>query len=455
MHSVPVAARSTESVLASLGPTGQGQLDDALERLHRKVDGRRLWHVNSTAKGGGVAELLSSLLPYCAGAGVPVGWLVLDVADDLLDVTKRIHNWLHGGANGAAGDLGASERATYDASLQAEADAIGHEVANGDIVVLHDPQTAGLIPLLKSRGARVVWRCHIGADRDDDRARAARRFLLADVEQADLCIFSRPAHRWPELTEPRTVIIPPCIDVAAPKNCGLDAAAVDEILWASGLLDGEGPVVMTQEEPLSAAARLVVQVSRWDRLKDPGGVVEAFTEHGPDDATVHLCLAGPQANGVADDPEGEQVLAETRQRWADLPRARRRRVHLAELPMDDPTTNARWVNALQRRADVVVQKSLAEGFGLTVTEAMWKARPVVSTRVGGIQDQIDHERHGLLVDDPTDSAAFGTAIARLLDDATLAGTLGRSAQERVCERYLPTQHVAAEAEALRQLLSSG
>jgi trehalose synthase len=451
VQNVPVAARSTGSVLPSLGTAGRAQLDEAIARLGRQLAGRQLWHVNSTAQGGGVAELLSSLLPYAIDAGVPVGWIVLDVADEVLDVTKRMHNWLHGGGAGN-GELGPAEREVYDAGLQPEGEAIAEHVSDGDVVVLHDPQTAGLIPALRSRGARVVWRCHIGADREDDGVRAARRFLLPDVDKADLCVFSRAAHRWPELARERSVVIPPCIDVGAPKNVHLDDAAVDDTLRRAGLIDGEGAVEMTQEEPIPSDARLVVQISRWDRLKDPTGLVDAFTEHGPTDQAVHLCVAGPQANGVSDDPEGAEVLAATRERWSDLPAAHRRRVHLAELPMRDLTANALMVNALQRRADVVVQKSLAEGFGLTVTEAMWKERPVVSTRVGGIQDQIDHGRNGLLVDDPSDGPAFGAELVRLLDDDRLAEALGGSARQRVCDRYLPTHHVAAEADAYGRLV---
>lgn len=451
MQQVALTARPTESVLPSLGVAGRARLDDALERLRQTVDGRRLWHVNSTARGGGVAELLSSLLPYAIGAGVPVGWLVLDVDEEVLEVTKRLHNWLHGGAAGS-GRLGPAEREVYDVTLRPEGDAVAEQVADGDIVVLHDPQTAGLIPALRSRGARVVWRCHIGADRDDDRVRAARRFLLPDVEKADLWVFSRSAHQWQDLAPERTAIIPPCIDVGAPKNVELDEHAVEGTLRSAGLLDGAGSAVLTEEEPIPADARLVVQVSRWDRLKDPTGLIEAFTEHGPADRDVHLCLAGPQTDGVADDPEGAEVLSTTRQRWSELPAEHRCRVHLAELPMQDPAENALIVNALQRRAAVVVQKSLAEGFGLTVTEAMWKERPVVSTRVGGIQDQVDHERNGLLIDDPTDDAAFGAALIRLLDDDVLAQSLGRSARQRVCDRYLPTHHIGAEAQAYGELV---
>jgi hypothetical protein len=155
----------------------------------------------------------------------------------------------------------------------------------------------------------------------------------------------------------------------------------------------------------------VLQVSRWDPLKDPLGVLQGFVRHVPDQLGAHLVLAGPAATSVSDDPESEQVLQQVRRAAAALPRAARGRLHLACLPMDDLEENGAMVNALQRRADVVVQKSLAEGFGLTVAEAMWKARPVLASRVGGIQDQITHGLSGLLLDDPNDLTAFGRATA--------------------------------------------
>jgi trehalose synthase len=169
---------------------------------------------------------------------------------------------------------------------------------------------------------------------------------------------------------------------------------------------------MIEENALGLDTPTVAQVSRWDRLKDPLGVLSAFVEHVRADEDPHLVLAGPDVTAVADDPEGAEVLAEVETAWRELPRAARRRVHLALLPMDDPDENAVTVNALQRRADVVVQKSIAEGFGLTVAEAMWKGRPVVASAVGGIQDQIEDGITGLLVA-PHDLPAFGAKVSAL------------------------------------------
>jgi trehalose synthase len=190
----------------------------------------------------------------------------------------------------------------------------------------------------------------------------------------------------------------------------------------------------------------VVQVSRWDKLKDPAGVLEGFVRHVDGRLGAHLVLAGPAADSLSDDPEGEQVLRQVRDDWAGLPAAERARVHLACLPMDDMEENGAIVNALQRRADVLVQKSLAEGFGLTVTEAMWKSRPVVASGVGGIRDQITDRVNGLLVEDPEDLPAFGRAVQALLEDRDAASRMGAEAHRRVLDDYLAPRRLTQELE---------
>jgi trehalose synthase len=198
---------------------------------------------------------------------------------------------------------------------------------------------------------------------------------------------------------------------------------------------------LVEEQRLGPDDRLVVQVSRWDALKDPIGVLRGFVAHAGECCDAHLLLAGPQASMVADDPEGAAMFEHVVAAWRDLPAAARARVHLASLPMDDVEENAAIVNALQTRADVVVQKSLAEGFGLTAAEAMWKSRPLIASGVGGLQDQVIDQVTGLLVD-PTDLAAFGHAVCRVLADRELAERLGRAARERVRSEYLEPRHLA-------------
>jgi trehalose synthase len=276
---------------------------------------------------------------------------------------------------------------------------------------------------------------------------------------------------WDELDPAKVTVIAPSIDVFSPKNQALAFTSVVAVLSSAGLageatqsaravferLDGTlgrvgSPAQVVQEEPLTLEVPLVAQISRWDRLKDPLGVLAAFAEHVREDDEPHLLLAGPDVTSVADDPEGQEVFAEVEFAWLQLPQQVRRRVHLALLAMSDPDENAVVVNALQRRADVIVQKSLAEGFGLTVAEGMWKGRPVVASRVGGIREQIDDGRTGLLVD-PLDLEAFGKGVSALLDDAHEAERMGVAAQTRVRDLFLAPRHLGQYVELIEDVLA--
>jgi trehalose synthase len=211
-------------------------------------------------------------------------------------------------------------------------------------------------------------------------------------------------------------------------------------------------VEVDEDRRLDGARPIVCQVSRWDRLKDPVGVIEGLAASLPA-VDADLVLAGPAVAAVADDPEGLEVLDEVGAARSALPEAARSRVHLACLPMDDVEENAAIVNALQRRSDVVVQKSLAEGFGLTVAEAMWKRKPVVGSRVGGIQDQIVDGTSGVLIDDPTDLESFRDAVLGLLADPARARAVGQAARERVRDRFLGTAGLLRYLDLLERLLA--
>jgi trehalose synthase len=208
---------------------------------------------------------------------------------------------------------------------------------------------------------------------------------------------------------------------------------------------------LLQDAPLPADAKLVTQVSRWDRLKDPRGLLECFALHLEDPA-IHLGLVGPASGAVSDDPEGVAVYGDVTESWRRLPPETRGRVHLVNLPMEDLDENAAMVNAIQRRADVIVQKSLAEGFGLTVAEAMWKERPVVASRVGGIQDQIVDGESGVLIDDPRDLEAFAVAFRDLLSNPDRARRLGEGARLRVKERFLAVGRLTEYVELVASLV---
>jgi trehalose synthase len=197
---------------------------------------------------------------------------------------------------------------------------------------------------------------------------------------------------------------------------------------------------------------VITQVSRWDNLKDPLGVLQSFADHVASAGPGHLVLAGPSTASVSDDPEGAAVWKSVQETWHELPREIRERVHLASLPMDDGEENAAIVNALQRHSSVVVQKSVAEGFGLTVAEAMWKSRPVVASRVGGIQDQIVDGESGVLISDPHDLRAFGEAVAGLIDDPARARQIGEAARERVVDQFLGPAHLRQYMRLFAQLI---
>jgi trehalose synthase len=405
------------------------EIEAAAAGARETFAGRRIWHVNSTAQGGGVAEMLRALLPYVRDAGVDTRWLVLPETDGFFAVTKRIHNRLHG-AEGDDGELGDEARASYERALAWCADELRSLVDPRDVIYLHDPQTAGLVPGMKETGAAVVWRCHIGVDRPNDLAREAWDFLRPYVAEADAYVFSRREYLWEGLDEERAWFMPPVIDPFSPKNEELDAECIAAVLATVA-----EKATIVEESPVPDDAPVVTQVSRWDRLKDLRGLLEIF-EHHLQHPSAHLVLVGPDSEGVSDDPEGAAVYEEVVEHWRGMSDACRTRSHLVSLPMDNLERNARMVNALQRRAEVIVQKSLAEGFGLTVAEAMWKARPVVASRVGGIQDQVADGRTGTLVDDPRDLPAFARAIEAILSDRERCEAMGRAGRERVSDRYL-------------------
>jgi trehalose synthase len=448
---------------------GLARFERTIARGRELLGDSTLWTVNSTASGGGVAEMLRSLIGYVRGAGLDARWVVIGGDADFFRITKRLHNRLHGALD--ADELGARERAIYEHHTATCAEQLAARIGPGDVVLLHDPQTAGMVPPLADAGVPVIWRAHIGLDTPNEVVRDAWRFLIPYVEPADAYVFSRPTYAWEGLDEAKVSIIPPSIDAFAPKNQAMGFTSVTAVLRAAGLgadhhqppraaferLDGSAGQVqrrarILETEQLRLDAPLITQVSRWDRLKDPLGVLAGFVEHVPADEDPHLVLAGPDVTAVADDPEGAEVLAEVEAAWHALPASARRRVHLAMLPMEDADENAVIVNALQRRSDVVVQKSLAEGFGLTVAEAMWKGRPVVATTVGGIQDQIEDGVTGRLVA-PDDLVAFGERISELLADPHGAERMGVAAQRRVRDHFLGPRHLGQYVELLERVLS--
>jgi trehalose synthase len=331
-----------------------------LRCLARMVHGATLVHVNSTASGGGVAEILRRLVPLQRGLGLDAHWLVLDGDADFYRTTKRIHNALQG-----------SPEVISDADWQhyldvnaVNAESVRNLLASADFVMVHDPQPAGLLKFTPRRKGRWAWRCHIDLSHP---GRDVWRRLRSLVEPHDASVFSLAG--FARILPHPQVLIPPAIDPLTDKNRYLDDTEVDAICSRLGV---------------PRDAPLFVQVSRFDRFKDPVGVVHAFQmlrRHR--EAT--MVLAG---GGATDDPEGAEVLEEVRSAASGDPR-----ILVLELP---PDANVE-VNALQRAATVVIQKSLREGFGLVVTEALWKGKPVIGGAVGGIILQVSDRITGYLV----------------------------------------------------------
>jgi trehalose synthase len=453
----PIDPRRLEPLI---GSERVATLIETASRLRVLLGGRRLVNVNSTATGGGVAEMLATLVGYARGAGMETDWLVIEGDPEFFAITKRIHNGLYG-SPGDGGELGTAEHAVYERAMARNSDWIRAEVRPHDLVIVHDPQPAGLIAPLVDLGAAVVWRCHIGYDGTNEWTERAWAFVRPHVTNAHAHVFSREAFAPPWIDRGGIRVIPPSIDPFTPKNAALDPSEILGLLGGAGLLTDRGGQpdsrVRRRAEVVREGAApgphvpLVVQVSRWDRIKDMAGVLRAFVDQVP--APAHLVLAGPAVDGVGDDPEAAEVWDETVAVWSRAPLEGRARVHLAAIPMDDPVENALVVNALQRHAAVVVQKSLAEGFGLTVAEAMWKRRPVVASAVGGIVDQVvDHET-GLLVRDPLDLASFGAAVRSLLEDPGEAERLAARAHEHVVEHFLADRHLLQYAELVEALLA--
>jgi trehalose synthase len=468
LQHVEVAPLPIERFAEVLTAAQEEERERTVVLAQESLAGRVIWNVNSTAFGGGVAEMLRSLIAYSRAAGADARWVVMGGEPDFFRITKRMHNNLHGHA-GDGGPLGDAERSIYEAVAAANAEQLASLVRPGDIVVAHDPQTAGLVQPLVDLGAHVIWRAHIGLDLPNERARAAWSFLLPYVSPAAAYVFSREAFVWEGLDPRRVKVIRPSIDPFSAKNQQLPDGQLRAILDAAGIVPGAGAgdpcyerhdgtvarvdrrARMIEETPLGAGTRVVTQVSRWDRLKDPLGVMEGFVRGVDGGTNAHLVLAGPEPAAVTDDPEGADVLRACVDRWESLAPEARERIHLALLPMADAEENAAIVNALQRWSSVVVQKSLAEGFGLTVAEAMWKARPVVASRVGGIQDQIVDGTSGVLVD-PEDLVGFGAAVTGLLRDPERAEFIGVAAQARVREDFLGVRHLTQYVQLFERVI---
>ncbi|MBI5629871.1 MAG: glycosyltransferase [Elusimicrobia bacterium] len=379
------------------GIVGENVLHE-LEILAGKLRGKSLTHVNSTAVGGGVAEILNCMVPLFNELGIETTWQVIKGGEAFYAATKKFHNALHGSPDGMEPRDYQAYEETVDANLP--------EIACGaDFVFIHDPQPAALVKKRRELKNRWLWRCHIDLSRPDPQV---WEYLRPYIEKYDAAVFSAPqfAQRLP-IPE---ILIAPSIDPLSDKNRELSPEEVNQILARLNI---------PTDKPL------VTQVSRFDRLKDPLGVIEAF-RLARRSVEARLLLVGGSAS---DDPEGAQVHQEV----LDKAKTDEDIIVLA-LP---PTSHVE-INAIQRASAIVLQKSLREGFGLTVSEALWKAKPVIAGNVGGIPQQILHQHSGILV-----HSVEGTAywIKRLLQEPALAQRLGEAGREHVRNNFLLTRHL--------------
>jgi trehalose synthase len=372
-----------------------------LRALGDRLKGLQVVHVNSTSQGGGVAEILSWMVPLMRDLGLEATWKVIRGTPTFFGITKSIHN----GLQGKSVSLTKKEWDTYYEVNAQNFSEMKDVLENADIVVIHDPQPAPMFGLCLKKKGRWIWRAHIDISRP---ARSIWKTLNSYVEKYDASIFSMS--QFAQLLPHPQFIIAPSIDPLSEKNVDLDQNEMERVRGEFGL-DPDRP--------------LLAQISRFDRFKDPVGVVQAY-HLVRKVLPVQLVLAG---GGATDDPEGAEILDEVREAAGNDPD-----VHVLLLPPDAHRT----VNALQRLADIIIQKSTREGFGLTVTEGLWKGKPVIGGDVGGIHLQVTNHQTGYLINTPEGAAH---RVRYLLHHRDAMQRMGNAAREFVREHFLLSRHL--------------
>jgi trehalose synthase len=378
---------------------------DAVEQLRQlaiPLAGRKIVHVNSTRRGGGVAEILENLVPLMQELGLDTSWEVIEGNDDFFNCTKSFHNALQG----KAVRIPESLLRVYEEVNDRNAERLRPVLEGADFVFVHDPQPAPLLSRCPGRRGKWIWRCHIDLSHPH---RPVWKYLRQFIAGYDASIFSLEAFAQP-MPHP-VFLIPPSIDPLSEKNRPLPAGEVRRVL---------------EEFAIDPHKPMILQVSRFDRFKDPLGVIEAYRLAKQFVPSLQLVLAG---GGAVDDPEGEVVLKEVHEAAEGDPD-----IHI----LSSGHYTERTISALQTGADIVLQKSLREGFGLTVTEAMWKGKPVIGGNTGGIRLQLMNHRTGFLVDTPEGAAM---RIRYLLFDRLRMKQLGENARELVRQSFLNTRHL--------------
>lgn len=466
MRRVNVEPRPLRRVTQHFDAARLELLQQIAPQVRRNLTGQVVYNLDAGASSAGATEMIYAVLAGIQALGVQTRWYTCDIDQSQATRLAPLETMLQG--VGEVTDLPTSQE--YEAVFDNVARDLCDRANPGDVVALHSPAMAGIAPRLKAAGLRVLWRCHAGPDLPSASSQTAWTYLQPYVDQVDALIVTRPEHQPPWPKPPKTVVIPPSIDPGAARNANMAGDVMVNTLSRASIMWGGDPNVHVEFQRNDGSygavrrhhdtllrgrliphdARVITQIGRWDPLKDMTAVVAAFAEHIDQlDDDVHLLLVGPKPTPA--ETTATTILNDLCHRTDGLPPATQQRVHIATLPTDDADEGAHLINAIQRRSTIVVQKSLAEGFGLAVAEAMWKGKPIVASAVGGLQDQIDDETNGLLVTDPHDLSGFMKQVCRLLDDPHLAAQLGSRAHETVRSHYLGDRHLLQFADLLLYL----
>lgn len=441
----------------------------------------KVWNISSSSRCRELSEDIRAVMPFMNSIGVACRWLRIHGDEDFFKIGKRLNDGFYSSSGKGAGNLCEFERRHYEEIMEENIDSILSKMNATDfnICILNDPLTAGLIPLLKAKGIKCIWRLSSTSENKIEHySMRSWNFIKRYVQKADSVISSYSSMHSAFLNEigAKLSIITPSIDTLSAKNRVMDSKTIDGILYHMGILDAEGiegrpecsptffrsdgkkdrvrrhaDVFSTGKLP-NSKDRMILHLSRWNSLKDKVGIMRSFADYVIQHfSDVYLLLAGPAVMSVEDDPEQLDSYSYCVKEWARLPEQIQSKVIITCLPVKDMQENWAMVNALQRKASVIVHKSLQDGFGLGILEALWKGKPVVATAVGGIPKQIKHRQNGLLIEDPTDLKGFGEAIVEFLKNHDLEMRLGNDAHVGISQKFLPHHSVRKYLELFQDL----
>jgi trehalose synthase len=452
----------------------------------KKLRGRTVWMINSTANGGGVAEMLPKMVSILRQLKVNAEWLVFSPKNkEFFQLTKKIHNLIHDfGTPGFNND----ETELYKATSNAAADQLERMIPPRDIIVVHDPQPLGAgAEFIRRSGIKSIWRCHIGLDKKTPNTVSAWKFLKSYTNNYDHAVFSAPEY-LPSVFKGKSSIISPAIDPLSHKNHDISSPELISILYKGGIIKNGhhlhlNPVWKRKALRLSANGEFiginaadgfellyrptVTQISRWDRLKGWEYLIEGFvllkrkyrkksnkkSLRNLRILASQLVLAGPEPSAVQDDPEGKGVLEDLCYYYKKLPVEDQNDISILTLPMGSRSQNHLMVNALQRCSSLVVQNSIQEGFGLTATEAMWKQVPVLGTTACGLRQQIRDGKDGRLTTNPIDPEEIAENLERIFANPKVLEKWGKSAQKRVYKKFLILNQIEKWLNCMGQIIN--